>query len=449
MASYESGYDPKYGYNRNAFAHKTIVTSILGRTVKLIAAPIGLVSEAVHHHKEKRRTDSQSEDQLGKKPAAEHTPKDSGESTSPVLVHVPAEQAEELIAKHEAVLADGESSTHDLMPVESTEDDGIDKDEADWALDDAAHEIEGDEQEEHLLQKAIVPKTSSIITSKKHNSRSLPFPVIIPQRRPGTKTRGFVRAYAPILEDAGIDQHMFLTFLKDFHKAAQASPVFDVIIVTTAIAGFYPDPIAGIAIQAVQIAAAIGQEVQERWRLNKFLDQANRDIFIPRGVYALIVTYVPGGSGDGEIGTQTIDIGASAYVKYGGAVTPAEDASGAEIEENRVHKIDEIKEKMKRLRVASGQTHGEAELPATCAPLIFPTLDTAARKDTRESVGDEIKAKSKSTSKFVQAYFDRRAQASYVSVPYLECKLPFQCTTSSIQIDAEQKFRHMQIQTQP
>lgn len=49
----------------------------------------------------------------------------------------------------------------------------------------------------------------------------LPFPVIIPQRRPGAKRRGFVRAYAPVLQDCGIGQDVFLKFISDFHKASQ------------------------------------------------------------------------------------------------------------------------------------------------------------------------------------------------------------------------------------
>ncbi|KAJ5701296.1 hypothetical protein N7488_008844 [Penicillium malachiteum] len=40
--------------------------------------------------------------------------------------------------------------------------------------------------------------------------------VIIPQRRPGNKYRGFVRAYAPVLEDFGITRDVFFRFLKDF-----------------------------------------------------------------------------------------------------------------------------------------------------------------------------------------------------------------------------------------
>ena len=45
-------------------------------------------------------------------------------------------------------------------------------------------------------------------------------PVVIPQRRPGSKTRGFMRAYAPVLADYDIDEKAFLDFLKAFHKAS-------------------------------------------------------------------------------------------------------------------------------------------------------------------------------------------------------------------------------------
>ena len=76
---------------------------------------------------------------------------------------------------------------------------------------------------------------------------------------------------------------------------------------------------------------------------------------------------------------------------------------------------------MKQLRIASGEMHGEAEMPVTCAPLIFPALDAAAAaspsaKEERsgEGIGSNIKAKSKSAPKFVNDYYDRRAQASYV-----------------------------------
>lgn len=49
----------------------------------------------------------------------------------------------------------------------------------------------------------------------------LPCPVIIPQRRPGARKRGFVRAYAPVLADSGVSEDVFLKFISDFHKASQ------------------------------------------------------------------------------------------------------------------------------------------------------------------------------------------------------------------------------------
>ena len=44
-------------------------------------------------------------------------------------------------------------------------------------------------------------------------------PVILPQRRPQTNTRGFVRAYAPTLQGSDIDQATWMDFLNGFHKA--------------------------------------------------------------------------------------------------------------------------------------------------------------------------------------------------------------------------------------
>ena len=50
-------------------------------------------------------------------------------------------------------------------------------------------------------------------------------PVIIPQRRPGSKSRGFMRAYAPVLADYDINEETFLDFLKTFHKRSMVRSV--------------------------------------------------------------------------------------------------------------------------------------------------------------------------------------------------------------------------------
>ncbi|MCJ1354416.1 MAG: hypothetical protein MMC33_004404 [Icmadophila ericetorum] len=418
MIDYKSGYDPKYGYNRNAFAHKPLQLKILSRTIKMITTPIGLASEAIHTYRDKKRSQSISEameTDTTEEASIEKTAspsKDQGDQGASVYVEAPADQAESLIASGQAVPADGETPTHELVP-ERDEDDGIERDEADWALDDAASEIEENEELDSIRNTDEEGHGASPQAARSN----LAFPVILPQRRPGTKARGFVRAYAPVLQDSGIDEKAFLSFLKDFHRAAQASPVFDVVMVATAIVGVYPDIIVGATVQAIQIAAKIGQEAQERWRTNKFLDQANREIFAPKGLFALIITYKPGNSERAEIGTMTIDLGATAIAKYGDPLEKAQAAEAGGEEQEKSKRIDEVKEKMKRLRIASGETHGEAELPVNCAPLIFPALDAVADAATKEagneSVAGNIKDKSKSASKFVSNYFDRRAQAVY------------------------------------
>ncbi|KAL8686279.1 MAG: hypothetical protein Q9218_007214 [Villophora microphyllina] len=383
--SYVSGYDPKYGYNRNAFQKKTVATAILGKTVKLIATPLGLVSEAIHSRKDSKASTSTS------------TLPNGGNIEQPV-VEVPADQADKLVESGLAVSADGAEPTHEIVP----DDDSLERDEVDWALDDAAEDTEplpekkvgGEEETQESVETLTnsIPKNKSQYLDRKGATPvdRMPYPVVIPQRRPGTKSRGFVRAYAPVVEEHNIDQETFLAFLKNFHKAAQASPIFDIVIVAAAIAGVYPDPLIGLGILAVQVAAAMGQEMQERYRMNGFLDQANKEIFIPNKLYAM--------------GDKLFD---------------KETEEGISSEKNR---IDELKEKAKQFRVASGESECEAAMPVMCAPLIFPTLDAAAVAAPRTQDQGEVpagglvanmKTKSKSAQKFVQDYMDRRGQATF------------------------------------
>ena len=409
MSDYDAGYDPKYGYNRNAFAHKTVGTAIMGRVVKLIVTPIGLVSEAIHARRDKRRpSESVADDASIPKTAVSNSGDQVGGGESAY---------DELIASGQAEAADTDAPTHELI-----EEERIGRDEADWALDEAAAEGENEEppllnDDDNKNSKERDPAATKTSTQK------LPFPVILPQRRPGTKARGFVRAYSPILEESGISQDAFLGFLKDLHKAAQASPIFDVVMIATALASAYPDPVIGLGIQAVQVAVGIGQEIQERYRTNKFLTQANKEFFIPKGLYAMIVTYKTGGSEQPDVGVERVDLGATAVAKYGGDVRA--DATVAESgDSEKPDMLRDVKEKMKQFRVASGETHGEAEMPVTCAPLVFPALDAAAAavasaptregEHKSEGISSNIKVKSKSASKFVNDYYDRRAQASYV-----------------------------------
>ncbi|KAL9581214.1 MAG: hypothetical protein Q9203_005986 [Teloschistes exilis] len=235
--SYESGYDPGYGYGRDAFQEKTFATAILGKTIKLIATPLGLVSEAIHSRKDGKASTSA---------APAHSIGETGTSAEEqAVVEVTADQADKLIESGLANPAQGAEPSHEIV----LDDDVIELDEVDWALDDAAEETKphleqraGGEKEEDVSVERLVNSIPKAKDQKINRNNTapidrMPYPIIIPQRRPGTKSRGFVRAYAPVLEEHTIDQETFLGFLKSFHKAAQASPIFDIVIVATAIAG--------------------------------------------------------------------------------------------------------------------------------------------------------------------------------------------------------------------
>lgn len=65
------------------------------------------------------------------------------------------------------------------------------------------------------------------------------------------------------------------------------------------------------------------------------------------------------------------------------------------------------------LRSSSGNTYGNVDFPEA-APLIFPALDKLAGQTGEEAVRKRDKLKKKAN--FVDEYFDKRAQAKYVSL---------------------------------
>lgn len=112
----------------------------------------------------------------------------------------------------------------------------------------------------------------------------------------------------------------------------------------------------------------------------------NNEFFKPRGLYCLIMNYQP----ESTKVHSRVDI----TQVISSSMTPASSSSTTQA--------------FKNLRLASGKTYGELELPEA-APLIFPALD--ALPDSEK----EKQSKMKSTQKFVADYFDRRAQAKFAA----------------------------------
>ncbi|KAJ5159788.1 uncharacterized protein N7482_006792 [Penicillium canariense] len=268
----------------------------------------------------------------------------------------------------------------------------------------------------------------------------LPYPVIIPQRRPGAKKRGFVRAYAPVLADQGISQDAFLKFISDFHKASQASMWLQVIVVAANITGFSPSLTVALTAAAIQIVADTAQQFQIRHRTNSYLDRANQEIFMPRGQYAMIMKFTDrppkptkkqkqnkkqnASSLDSEsdrlgglFSTEQVNFnqpGASAEVdpnmpqptrpEFDAAVTISKYTHSKEHPQ-----MNAWKQRMKHYRLESGATQGEMQLPE-CAPLVFPEIDRAAM---RVRDGLEPKSKFQSGRTWVRDYIDRKSQAAF------------------------------------
>lgn len=121
----------------------------------------------------------------------------------------------------------------------SSSEDDVD-DEAAWELDEMAAHVAANSSAEPKDPEAAVnvaESDQSEAISKEENdmirdlvlmagpppqlAQKLPCPVIIPQRRPGNKSRGFVRAYAPVMEGCGVGQDVFLKFQDDWVKASK------------------------------------------------------------------------------------------------------------------------------------------------------------------------------------------------------------------------------------
>lgn len=169
-----------------------------------------------------------------------------------------------------------------------------------------------------------------------------------------------------------------------------------------------------------QVAAGTARELQSRSRRNNFLDRVNQDLLMPRGLYAMIMMFkdvVPGqqsgplyklaGSlGKSLFASEKLDINQT-VAKYS---NPDPDLS-------------RLKKGLKDIRLTSGQTHGQIELPEA-AELVFPDLDQAAQQALAgdgdgggKGKGNEsgTREKFKNAGTWVQDYLDRRGQAFYVS----------------------------------
>lgn len=90
--------------------------------------------------------------------------------------------------------------------------------------------------------------------------------MVLPQRRPKDRSRGFIRAYAPVLENCGIDQATWLAFLDTFQKSSAANPWLNAINLAAIGTMFMPHVIGLVVGYAIGQATDIAIELQARQR---------------------------------------------------------------------------------------------------------------------------------------------------------------------------------------
>ncbi|KAG9693437.1 hypothetical protein KCU95_g6537, partial [Aureobasidium melanogenum] len=240
--------------------------------------------------------------------------------------------------------------------------------ETEWDLDDAQDQIVG----EHSQGPVDANPESTFM--QKHNQKpssepsgQLALPIVIPQRRPKDRSRGFIRAYAPVLQDVGIDQSTWLDFLDTLRKSSAADPWLNAINFASIGTMFMPHVIGFAVSYAIQQATNIAIEMQARFRTTTALRKLNEEFFQPRGLYCLIMTWNP----DSNNKVEQVNIN--------------ETVASLNKESKGVSGIHD------KFRSSDGTTYGELAFPEV-APLVFPTLDELAAQTGPEA------AKKKSNS---------------------------------------------------
>ncbi|KAJ3577203.1 hypothetical protein NPX13_g3361 [Xylaria arbuscula] len=300
---------------------------LIPSVVRGIASGIGLAAEAYHHHKEKTaRGRQEGEDE----PSATTEVSVSDDNTRAQIV----------------------TSSQQI-------------DEAVWQLDDAQQQVIRTEFSSSSAINGSQPKRLAETFLQRHSvpapesTQPLPLPVVITQKRPGKRTRGFIRAYAPNLGDVGINEETFLEFIDDLNKAVLPNPWIQAINLASLAGMAAPEPFTVLISIAVQQVANAASEVHSRYKTNHFLNEVNKSFFMPRGLIAIVMTWRPSKASEMVTNVNT-------------EIDPAIASAASESEQSSLRK---------KFAQSSGATG--FEWPET-APLIFPALDNVVTGGTKE-----------------------------------------------------------------
>ncbi|OHF01829.1 hypothetical protein CORC01_03020 [Colletotrichum orchidophilum] len=327
-----------------------------------VAAGIGIISEAMHHRKEKKTEAS-----------------DRAESPPLPGIVSRTDSEPKLLDGGTAKLDGNDQEVEMSMPLSSPANDTRE------------------------LASEFIERHPCTITGEPGGRQRLSLPVLVPQRRPEKRARGFIRAYAPMLADVGIDQDMFFDLIDTFNKSLEPNPWINAFNLAGFAGEALPDPASLLFGFAVENATEAIMEGQSLFCSNKFLNCVNAEVFIPRGLVCLVVTWQPDNDGS-QVTANLVEVVKVPLTKpflFQGIpdVAAGRTSSSKGWQEMKMH----VGELMR-------PTGGDFNWPEP-APLIYPNLECSAQKS---DVGVKKKNAWDRMEDWINGHSDKRAQASWI-----------------------------------
>lgn len=215
------------------------MASVGQKAVKGLAAGIGLISESISAHKAKKQLpQNNTSENNGLRPSPDgddHPQSHNERGEPPERTAIDSLEAQWELDETQDELKHATGNQADLPEYSETE----------QAVEEAVHRFASD-----YPPPAYTPNDATPMPQ-------LRAPILLPQRRPKSRKRGFIRAYAPDLAAFSIDQPMFFEFLDTAEKACQGAKWLNAINLASIGTMFMPSA-TGIAVSiAIQIATDV------------------------------------------------------------------------------------------------------------------------------------------------------------------------------------------------
>ncbi|KAF9880500.1 FAD binding domain protein [Colletotrichum karsti] len=284
-----------------------------------------------------------------------------------------------------------------------------------WELDDAEQRITTQDVADEAglkpskdsgdLATAFLKRNQADPDKGHANSGELALPVVLPQRRPKTRVRGFVRAYPPILADAGIDEKTFLDFIDTFNKSLVPNPYLYAINLAGLADLISPDPaltafgiVLGVAVEGIM-------EAQSRFKSNTFLDRVNEDFFAPHGLVCFVATWKP------DTSESEVAVGFDGKTSTSGSESELPRDKTETPDEKRPEKdqFKNIQQKFARRMKAHNGAFGWSQP----APLVFPA-SLEKLKNSQGKVDEKKKNALDRAEIWLDGYLDKRSQVDWI-----------------------------------